>query len=447
MRTAICPLWTVPAIATCLGFVPQSARAQDPLVVFAFDQTLDIIIRIEDINGDGDTLDPGEVTRFFDDTVPVTGTENSQGLYALDPWTLLATDNFVPDNVILLRDLDRNGDAFGPAESSVWFDGLLPGGYTLTNPVCLSRGPGDAFYMIDNNTLDTANPEAVYRMIDLNDDGDVNDPGEVTHYFQLSPPGVSAATTFDIEFDNLGAGYVLDITDPNQIESIDRIDPAATTRTEYLSSQTLFNITGDLLFSGGFELTWDHDRNRLIASAVNLANATIFIALTDRNGNNVIDNFTEIRRIWGEPTHADGFSTGTPRDVVYAPDGSLIWTDAFTDRIWRLYDINMDGDYNDLGETTFIYDSAAAGAAGQPSIPLMLSCAVTRAVRNTCPDLDGDGNVDLNDFATLALCFGGTGVTDPPLGCPLADFLAADCDGDGDVDLNDFASFATAFPG
>ena len=32
------------------------------------------VFRIEDLNLDGDTNDPGEVTLFFDETVPVTGT-------------------------------------------------------------------------------------------------------------------------------------------------------------------------------------------------------------------------------------------------------------------------------------------------------------------------------------------------------------------------------------
>ena len=62
-------------------------------------------------------------------------------------------------------------------------------------------------------------------------------------------------------------------------------------------------------------------------------------------------------------------------------------------------------------------------------------------------DLDADADVDLNDFATFALCFAGAGVTVPPPGCAAEQFGNADLDGDADVDLSDFATFATHFTG
>ncbi len=64
-----------------------------------------------------------------------------------------------------------------------------------------------------------------------------------------------------------------------------------------------------------------------------------------------------------------------------------------------------------------------------------------------CGDFDGDGDVDLGDFATFALCYAGAAVTTPPAGCSADEFEAADCEGDGDVDLGDFATFADNFTG
>jgi hypothetical protein len=59
-------------------------------------------------------------------------------------------------------------------------------------------------------------------------------------------------------------------------------------------------------------------------------------------------------------------------------------------------------------------------------------------------DLDGDGDVDLADFAAFAQCFGGANL--PPAGsCPAG--VDADFDDDGDVDLADFATFAQNFTG
>ena len=62
-------------------------------------------------------------------------------------------------------------------------------------------------------------------------------------------------------------------------------------------------------------------------------------------------------------------------------------------------------------------------------------------------DVDGDGDVDLNDFATFSVCFYGASVTVPPPGCTPGDFAASDFDEDGDVDLSDLATFAVEFTG
>jgi len=62
-------------------------------------------------------------------------------------------------------------------------------------------------------------------------------------------------------------------------------------------------------------------------------------------------------------------------------------------------------------------------------------------------DLDYDGDVDLVDFATFAMCYGGATVTTPPPGCATEQFDDSDLDDDTDVDLTDFATFAMNFTG
>jgi hypothetical protein len=59
-------------------------------------------------------------------------------------------------------------------------------------------------------------------------------------------------------------------------------------------------------------------------------------------------------------------------------------------------------------------------------------------------DFDNDGDVDLDDFALFAVCYGGPGYPPGP-DCPSG--IDADLDGDGDVDLLDFMIFATNFTG
>jgi hypothetical protein len=68
-----------------------------------------------------------------------------------------------------------------------------------------------------------------------------------------------------------------------------------------------------------------------------------------------------------------------------------------------------------------------------------LTLAANPALAGRLGDHDGDGNVDLADFAALAACLAGPG-GGLGEGCDPLDF-----DGDLDVDLLDFAGFQSAF--
>ena len=60
-------------------------------------------------------------------------------------------------------------------------------------------------------------------------------------------------------------------------------------------------------------------------------------------------------------------------------------------------------------------------------------------------DLDGNGDVDLDDYTLFAACIVGPNVGTPPPGCSEAHFQGADLDGDDDVDVSDFAVFQHVF--
>ncbi|UCG34239.1 MAG: endonuclease/exonuclease/phosphatase family protein [Phycisphaerales bacterium] len=60
-------------------------------------------------------------------------------------------------------------------------------------------------------------------------------------------------------------------------------------------------------------------------------------------------------------------------------------------------------------------------------------------------DVEHDGDVELNDFATFAVCYSGAGVTVIPPGCSPQEFADLDRFGDGDVDLSDFSQFALEY--
>ena len=66
--------------------------------------------------------------------------------------------------------------------------------------------------------------------------------------------------------------------------------------------------------------------------------------------------------------------------------------------------------------------------------------AVADVLEGLLGDADGDGDIDLDDYAVFSGCTVGPGVTAPSSPCRVVDF-----DQDGDVDLLDFAGFQTGF--
>ncbi|RJP38129.1 MAG: hypothetical protein C4547_04890 [Phycisphaerales bacterium] len=60
-------------------------------------------------------------------------------------------------------------------------------------------------------------------------------------------------------------------------------------------------------------------------------------------------------------------------------------------------------------------------------------------------DLDGDCDIDLDDYKRVAPCIGGPGVEVPPQGCDPDDFIAADLDDDFDVDVKDVRDLFNLF--
>lgn len=124
--------------------------------------------------------------------------------------------------------------------------------------------------------------------------------------------------------------------------------------------------------------------------------------------------------------------SGTQFTIINGdPSGTYeIDTDVFdgepADGTWRLWivddDFNCDGSHRATDIAVFII----------PPVP---------------GDLDGDQDVDLDDFGLFAECMAGPDVTTPPPGCDPATFDLADLDADNDVGLADSAEFQRIFGG
>ncbi|HEY3245467.1 MAG TPA: FG-GAP-like repeat-containing protein [Phycisphaerae bacterium] len=151
------------------------------------------------------------------------------------------------------------------------------------------------------------------------------------------------------------------------------------------------------------------------------------LAASDINGDGVADvavaNCTTVAVFFGTPpagTFTPGLSYGSGEAVAGLALG----------------DVDGDGDI-DLGTAN------SGGNSWNYSILWNRSCHI--AVPLSPSDLNGDGQVDLNDYALLADCLSGPSISAPPPGCSPVTFGRADLTHDGHVELRDASRFLDAF--
>jgi len=136
------------------------------------------------------------------------------------------------------------------------------------------------------------------------------------------------------------------------------------------------------------------------------------------------------------------FADGYPRDTFLMPGESVLYAAATNGELVRIKAASAA--FGIIDKTPL-----AAGPADLAFCPLTRTVITGQpvpdgvdAVAFTPGDEDGDGDIDLDDFAGWADCRTGPGGGPYDLGCEVHDF-----EPDGDVDLADFSAFQAAFTG
>jgi alpha-tubulin suppressor-like RCC1 family protein len=165
------------------------------------DQRSDAILRFVDLNDDGDAVDPGEVRVYFDGTNEsglVDPTGNVFSLFrAVDGGVFFGDGD--TDAVYRLDDLNGDGDANDTDEARIWFsDAGNAGEFTLVTPNGLHQTADGALYIVQAGT-GTRPEDAIYRTVDLNADGDAEDDGEATLWLDIKTRNENSSA-FDISF-------------------------------------------------------------------------------------------------------------------------------------------------------------------------------------------------------------------------------------------------------
>lgn len=205
------------------------------------------------------------------------------------------------------RKIDRNqdGDFNDAGEITVFYDDLS-GVITLTNPNCIAIDPSGACYIGDSTA------DVIVKLLDQNGDGDALSPGEATIFFDASNAGgIVMASIQGLTVDALGTVFA-----------------------------AVSNVS-----SGGDDM---------------------ILRLSDTNQDGDANDAGEASQYCVIPNSSGAIGDSIPTEVVVAPDGNLYYADVgatgvVTKGVWQLHDANGDGDCNDPGEVNLFWAPQAAG--------------------------------------------------------------------------------------
>lgn len=448
MLRVLCLALALGLYAPCLAQAPLAVPP--PLVppalsgprIFFSDQTNDAIYWCQDLNGNGHCNDPGEVGVFFDSTSPDANLHLQTPRYVvMGPDGSLYVGDSNRDFILRLTDLNQDGDANDAGEASIFYDNLS-GGPLLGSINNMAFDGSGALFISDSGASST--DRHVTRMRDDDNDGYCTAvAGEVQLIYSFT-------TTTGLILDR-PAGLVIDadgtlllseyFATDNIYRLVDTVG-ALNGDANDLGEQVLYFASDSLGF------TLDFAESMAFAPPVAGFAPTLYVnsgsvqdrvyRFHDANGDGVIDNPGEVTIYW-DTTQADGLVPVTLFRMAVATDGTLFATEAgssasgVTDRLMALSDLNGNGTVNDGGEVRVYLDgtNAAGFSFGQVmgiAVEILPPAAPgTTFVRGDC-NIDGSNNIA---DAVFLLSFLFPSVGGPPvLHCEDA------CDGNDDGALN-----------
>lgn len=161
------------------------------------------ILKLTDNNDDGDANDDGEVMVYSDESsLAITDPMSDPESVAVDPQGRVYVGDSATGRVVRLEDLNADGDALDPGEGVVFFSGDTP--VAVTDIDALVVGPSGRVFVIDE---DTGN---VLVLEDTNGDGDALDPQEAQLFYDATSPGNSLSDPNDATLGPSGTLLVVD---------------------------------------------------------------------------------------------------------------------------------------------------------------------------------------------------------------------------------------------
>ncbi len=345
------------------------------------------LIKLQDINTDGDFFDFSEISVYTDGLPMPLGriTAHTSRLFVADP---------ISATVRVIDDLNGDGDALDFAESALF--GQLPESIPPAMLTGLAARADGALYATD------AALGILYVLQDVNADGDALDFGETIEVANglLSPTAVAVRPD----------GILL-ITQPSPVVPV-RILEDRNADNDFLDFAENLSYAENI--PPGEDITATSETIAYLTRPV----MGEVIALRDLTGDDDVLDFGEI------VIHATGLNsphvlTGDGSGGLYVATGDAMGT------MVHVRDLNGDGDALDFGEVINV-----AEGVSQPTGIVFVPAATIGCIQG---DINNDAIVSIEDMAPFVSILVGT--SSPPDTCP------ADMNMDGQINGNDIQPF------
>lgn len=408
--------------------VPANALAQLAAPYLLADRTNDAISVVRDANGSGAIEELSEHATWFNaaNGAGTLGPQNPTALatcYTCGAYGYTIMGDQLNRAVYVLRGDPYGLSAQGLGDSLVAADATNASGVSFAFPTGVAFDPQGRVHVV--NAGNASGNDGIYRLVDLNGDGDFQDAGEITDYVTTGAFGAGNGpySPQEIVFDSAGVGYLYNSS--SGLHGIFRFeDLNANGRADDAGEFTPWfdstNASG-VAVSAGFALEPDRVRPRALYK-LQIASGGVdqLIRAQDVNNDGDANDAGEAVIAW--QTAETGFSG---IDVYCTISGRVRVTDNTGKRVITLTDLDGDGLFNSAGERTDFY--AGATLMGDIRQIAALPCH---------GDLDFDFSIGLGDLARLLSSYGSaTGAT----------YENGDLDGDGDIDLSDLAGLLAIF--
>lgn len=447
MRAAVTSILLVACATSAGAQVLPPERTYDIVVS---DSSADLLIRLADRTQNGTYNVVGEHSVFYDDL-------DSDGGPALSTASSLAYDSrgtlFVADTgldaILRMKDADGDGKArlSTQDEWAVFLDGTNFAGIAFPSILTIIFTPGDVLYGVNSGV--SASPlDFVFRAEDLNGDGDANDVGEVTIVYDGTTGSIPVATPFGLAYEASTGDLFISDVNPDAVYRLHDGDSNGDFygAGEITSVYTGIDATAPGLMNAN-RLRFAPDGTLLL----NDATLDMIIALRDLTTDGDYDDPNEAT-IFADKS-GNSFNVPANQFDIQVDENGVVFAceNSALDGIIRYEDLNNDGDANDPGETTIVYDNAVGpGSIALPRALALVPAPTLKDQGNGTAQIGGTLSLDLEGFAgdTYVMVIGATplaGLTPvPPYGeigfIPLIVLL------NGTLDANGDAAFAFPVP-